>query len=683
MRFSQVRAEAFQLAGGLDLVSPALAMAPGMLISCNNFEPDINGGYRRMFGRERFDGRPSPSNADYWNVPCTITGTVSVGDTITGVTSLKTAVVLLVGSNEMIVTKATGLFVSESFTIGGIGQGTVLPSSINAGQTPLLHATYKGLAANNYRADISKPAGSGVARGVFRIGSDVYSFKDNAGGTAGGLFKATTSGWASVALGTEIQFTAGNVATPVDGAVLTQGGVTATVARVLTRSGTWTGTAVGTFVITNVAGGHFGAGAATLTGGATVTLSGIETAITLLPGGRYEFDTINFSGTLSTRRIYGCDGVNRMFEFDGTTYVPIRTGIAGDNPSFLCGHKNCLFMAVGSSVQVSGVGKPYSWTALTGAAELALGDVCTGLLPQLGSQTFGALAIFTKSKTFVLYGNSTADFNMVIQSPDVGAQPYTTQNILIAYMLDTRGVTQINATKNYGNFEMSTLTRAIQPLIDSKRGLATASCIVRSSNQYRLFFNDGTGLIVYLVAGDNGPIVGAIMPFDTGSTTYMNTVYSCIDEAGLEHVYACGSDGYVYELDKGTSQDGENLTAFFLTAFNSSKSPRTRKRYRRAVIQATCKNTAQVSIGYDLSFGGNEAQVGMMRSSVMVGTGGYWDSFIWDQFTWDAPYVNEYTIDTPGDGRNISIMLINDTAIDEPFTVHSAITSYMAGRQER
>lgn len=51
MRFSQVRAEAFQLAGGLDLVSPALAMAPGMLISCNNFEPDVNGGYRRMFGR--------------------------------------------------------------------------------------------------------------------------------------------------------------------------------------------------------------------------------------------------------------------------------------------------------------------------------------------------------------------------------------------------------------------------------------------------------------------------------------------------------------------------------------------------------------------------------------------------------------------------------------------------------
>lgn len=638
-----------------------------------------------MYGYERNDGRPRPSDANYWNMAVNITGTINVGDTVTGATSGKTAVVLAVnGTIELIVTKVSGTFVAENLTVSAVVQATLTSTNQNSSLTPILHATNKGLAADNYRADITAVPGSGPVRGVCRYNDNTYAFRDNVLATACVMHKATVSGWSAINLGQEIQFTAGLTPVPVDGAVLTQGGVTATVKRVLTRTGSWSGgTAAGTFVISVPAGGNFAAGAATLTGGATVTLSGIETAITLLPGGRYEFDIINFTGSATTRRMYGCDGVNLMFEFDGTTYVPIRTGIMGDNPKFLCGHKNSLFMAVDSSVQVSGIGQPYSWTALTGAAELALGDVVTGMKPQIGNESNGALAIVTRQKTFILYGNTTADFQLVIQSPDSGAQPYTIQNIQYAYMLDTRGVTQVNTTRAFGNFEMSTVSRIVQPFIDSKRGLVKASCIVRATNQYRLFFSDGTGLIVYMVQGQTGPIVGGMMIFDYGSDVYMNTVFSTVDSDGLERIFASGSDGFVYELERGTSFDGDNIQAHFLTAFNSSKSPRTRKRYRRAVLQATCGNTANVAVGYDLNFGGVESQIGLQTQQNMIGRGGYWDQFIWDNFNWDAPYVSEYIIDTPGNGRNMAMMVIGDSDIDEPYSIHSAIIHFMQGRQER
>lgn len=51
-------------AGGLDLESAGLAIPPGRLLACRNYEVDAAGGYTSAGGYERFDGRPAPSDAD-------------------------------------------------------------------------------------------------------------------------------------------------------------------------------------------------------------------------------------------------------------------------------------------------------------------------------------------------------------------------------------------------------------------------------------------------------------------------------------------------------------------------------------------------------------------------------------------------------------------------------------------
>lgn len=683
MNLQQMIVEAFQLEGGLDLVSPALALKPGNCIASQNFEPDINGGYRRMYGYERYDGR-WPSQAVYSIMHATVTGTIAVGDTLTGMTSGKTAKVLVTTADYLVVRQliAGTWTASENLQVSGITVATFTSILANGASTPVLHARYKNLAADDLRALIGKVPGSGPVRGVWIYNDAVYAFRDNALGTACVMHKqSTSSGWQAVSLGTEVQFTTGNGTAPMDGSTVTQGGVTATVRRVMTRTGTWTGTAAGTFVISDLAGGNFAAGAASLTGGATVSLTGAETAITLAPGGRYEFANYNFSGSAATLRMYGCDGKNYAFEFDGTYYCPIRTGMTTDTPTFITAWKNMLVLAFGSNVEVSGTVAPYSWTALTGAAELALGAPITGLLPQVGNESVGALCIFTQTKTFVLYGNDSNDFNLVVQSEDAGARPYSAQNIGFAFYLDTKGIVSLATTKNYGNFIMSTLSRKVQPLIDTintTSRILKASCIVRATNQYRLFFSDGTGLILYMV----GDKVGAIMPFNYGSAVYFNTVCSQLMN-GSEVVLAAGSDGYVYKLESGTNFDGDHILAYLFLAFNSSRSPRNIKRYRRAVLQATCKNTADVTIGFEFDYGSNETRGGDRSAQTLSGNGTYWEVGTWDGYTWDAPYVAEYVIDMPGNGRNVGMLIYGETDENEPFTVHSAVMHYMIGRQER
>ncbi len=74
--------------GGLDTDTPAMQKAPGTLISSQNFEHGVNGGYNTIEGYERFDGQAKPSDAEYAMLDCLLTGTVSIGDVVTDDTGL-------------------------------------------------------------------------------------------------------------------------------------------------------------------------------------------------------------------------------------------------------------------------------------------------------------------------------------------------------------------------------------------------------------------------------------------------------------------------------------------------------------------------------------------------------------------------------------------------------------------
>lgn len=181
---------------------------------------------------------------------------------------------------------------------------------------------------------------------------------------------------------------------------------------------------------------------------------------------------------------------------------------------------------------------------------------------------------------------------------------------------------------------------------------------------------------------DSGNIVaGGLMPFDYSIlSTHMNSVVSYVADTGQERIFGGADNGYVYELDKGTSFDGTAIDAHILMTFNYMKSPYIRKRYRRAVVQFKATGTVDVQIGYDLAYGRVEHAVG--NSTNVIG-GGFWDSFTWDNFTWDVAYLQEFNIDTPGVGENISLIVKGSSNKDDAFTVHTVVVNYSIGRMQR
>jgi hypothetical protein len=61
--------DAFELRGGLNLVDPPLTIKPGFCLADENYEIGVQGGYERLGGFERFDGRASPSAETYYVLP--------------------------------------------------------------------------------------------------------------------------------------------------------------------------------------------------------------------------------------------------------------------------------------------------------------------------------------------------------------------------------------------------------------------------------------------------------------------------------------------------------------------------------------------------------------------------------------------------------------------------------------
>lgn len=678
MDMPRVMYEMIALKGGLDLVTPTLSLKPGAAREGLNYECNVTGGYSRIAPYERFDGHPSPSAAVYSILSVTMSAAVSLGDIINGQTSGTTGVLIATPTNQLVLTAVTGAFTDGENLRVGVTVVAVCNSMLGQTGTASLAAAYSALAANSYRAAISRPTGLGPVRGVVQYGSNVYAFRNNAGGTAVDIWKSSAAGWVAVPFYKTVSFTAGGTATPVDGATLTQGAVTATVKRVCKQSGAWSGTAAGAFVITTPSGGggNFAAGAATLTGGATVTLSGVQTSIALAPNGHFEFVSGNFGGTTGTTRIYGCDGINKAFEFDGDVLAPIATGMPTDTPKHIVVFKNHLILSFVASLQISGIGAPFAWTAILGAAEISAGERITNLILLPGSQSGGALLVQTRNNTLIMYGSSTADFNLVTYNNGVGALDYTAANMAGVYSLDDRGVMGLNATLAYGNFDQASLSANIRPFIVSNRQFAQACCANRERSQYRLFFSNGYGLYTTII---NDKFIGAL-------PVYFPDPVFCVwegeDSSGNEVTYYGSNDGYVHQLDVGTSFDGVAVNSYITLNYDAIRGPRILKRYRKASAEITGSTYAPLSVSYSLGYGRDDIAPQATASYASNFSVAQWDSgVLWDGgLVWDGRSLMPSEIELMGTAENIALTFSSNTDYTGQFTLNSLIIHYTPRR---
>lgn len=665
--------------GGCDFVTPVLMQKAGSLRECQNYEIGVSRGYEWITGYERYDGRPSPSDASYTYLPTVITGAFEPGDTVTGVTSSATGVVIAVEEAAVIVTKVVGDFEpGEQLEVASIVQGQLMGEPIAGGaQTPELDCEYLALAADVYRADIQPVPGSGPIRGICRFNGVLYAWRNASDNLSLKIYKSTASGWQEVALGRELAFTSGGTYEIKEGDTLegATSGATAVVLRVAVQTGSWSdGSAAGSLVFASQSGTFQSENLKVGSEPNVATIAGNSSAIVLAPGGRVKHVIHNFFGGANTRRIYGCDGVNPGFEFDGTVYVPIHTGMDTDKPENVVVHKQHLFFSFNASVRHSGTGEPFKWSALSGAAEIGAGDRVTGFKVEIGSESNAALSIMCRNQLYFLYGNDASDWQLVPYREEIGAFENSIQDVGMTVMVDDRGVVALRATIDFGNFQNATLSKKVQPWIQTRKATITDSCIVREKNQYRVFFEDKSALYVTF---ENGKVLGMM-------TEQLAHKVACIHStegvAGGEEIFFGSDDGYCYQAERGTSFDGQEIEYFLMMQYAHFDTPRLNKSYKSATIEAVGDGYCEFILAWELGYSDPAIhQPGALQTTATFRPS-RWDSGNWDNGYWDGVAVAPSNFKLCGTAENIAFMLYGKSNKFKPMKFSGVMTRYQPRR---
>jgi hypothetical protein len=633
------------MAGGLDLVTPPIVMPPGKATAAVNYEPDISG-YTSNGGYERFDGRVRPSDTT--------------------------------------------------------DQGQVAAR----------------------RAAILPVPGEGPVRGVWVFSGLVYAFRDQVGTGFASMYRSTLGGWEEIPLGYRLEFSEGEVMFE-EGEYVTgsTSNAIAKINRIVTREGEWdptTPTASGYLIISNLTG-TFVLNEELTSGSGGIANAVLVEEITLKAGGHYDFTNHNFYGASARERMYFVSGTDTGYEWSSSYLTPIHTGISGteaiaavtllsppsvapnttespilayldpadpgseqfeivmsalfDAPSFVAHYKNHLFLGFTSGTIInSALGEPLDFDTTGGAGEIAFGEQITGLLAAAST----ALMIFAQNRIEYLAGTDAASFVLNPVTDASGAQPYTMQMMDSPMFLDDGGIRTLPTTAAFGDWRMGSVTQTIEALIRQKRDSGVtpvASLKIRNKDQYKLFWSDGTGVTVYV--GRKHP---EAIPFKLPIEVFC----ACSGEVdyGLgDRLFVGCQDGYVYELNRGTSFDGAAIDSYIRLPFNSAKSPSQHTRWMKATFEIASPDDITMGVAFDVDYarglGGAATNVDVDAGSPIITTDAY------ASVDWTQPVQGRLEYHLNGIGPNIAATLIHSSTVARQHTISAQTYNFSRRRLKR
>jgi len=397
--------------------------------------------------------------------------------------------------------------------------------------------------------------------------------------------------------------------------------------------------------------------------------SGTEYAITLPANGKYEFVNYNFRGESSGLTMYGVNTVGKGFSWDGTTFIPILTGMDDDTPEHVIAHQKHLFYSFpNGSMQHSSIGFPNKWSAITGAAEISVGDDISGFSTEVNN----VMSVFTKNNAFMLYGSSSADWQLRKFHTGSGAVPYTLQKMDQTFFLDDRGITSLYAVQYFGDFQSSVTSDKIDPYIQKKKDNAIDSLRVRGKNQYRIYFDDKTGIEMTFI---NKKVQG-LMPF-----TMKHQIKCIVSEEnsnGFEVLYAGFDDGYIRKLDSGTSFDGLSVPSFVRSAYFHYDTPSARKRFRQIGLEINADTATTLTVTPSYDFGGTYSpKTSPISNSYSVSvTADQWSEDDISNKETGVTVVASERVRINGIGTNMGLIIENDSIYDKPITLQGAVVEF-------
>jgi hypothetical protein len=568
----------FEFRGGLvSNLSPLQhgLQAPGSARLLRNFEPSVEGGYRRILGFDKYSDTAVP----------TFGNPVVQGSGQTGTTLIVANLFIAPQDGDTL----TIAGVTGTYTIAAAG---VSYSSANKSATLTLTDSLDSSPAD--KAAITFTNDRGLINGLAAWENTVIAVRNN------NVYRSTGSAWTRV-----------NV--PSYGTVLVNGG-------------TQTGTSLAIDGLTGIP-----------QPGDTFTIAGVEKVYTVLTtpivttGGAtlsinpsldtspadnavITFLTANKTGSQknrfakyrigTTEKICFVDSVSYPVLWDNSVYRQLNEAPADvQGAEHVVWFKNHLFFAKGDLLSFTSPYTDDDFNPANGAGNIAVGSKITGL-----TVFRDQLIIFCENRIERLTGNTLADFVKQPITENIGCvETDTIQEVGSDVMfLGPDGLRLLSGTDKFGDFDLAVVSKSIQKeatqFIDASTSFA--SVVIKKKSQYRIFgftsnitTANALGILGTQLAGVEGTFFGwaelrGIRAY-VADSNYKNK---------NETVVFANGDGFVYEMENGNSFDGANINASFATPYVPINDPRVRKTFYKLFLYTDPEGAVTVNTSLKLDF---------------------------------------------------------------------------------
>ena len=381
------------------------------------------------------------------------------------------------------------------------------------------------------------------------------------------------------------------------------------------------------------------------------------------------------------------DGVSIPRLFNGTTITLLTSAELPDNqvtPKYasLCGaYDNRLFLGyTEGSIIFSNVGDPTNYSSITASAgELFLGSPITNIVEAPGNVLVVTCESFIKIIKSVLFEDTLWAFQVETFSRSRGSKRNTARGMLgTVYFADHDGIVSLESSSTYGSMNSAVITSKVQTTYLANSESIVGCLLNEKLNQYLIYFSTGDVLIITFdierkVKGATRLSYGKNISFIAEGPSSTGDVFR----------FFTSPTGYVYQLDSGTSFDGEDIDTQLTTAYYHYKTPRVWKYFKRIVFEGT--GELGTKLGLRLVFDYNEPNVPTMPySEVTTHTSptSKYGEILWGAFIWGASAANRIVYYLTGYGTNMGIQLRTSSRYKKQHTLHNFIVDFTSGPKQ-
>ena len=576
---SETAAFPFVCEGGLVLNQSTFIMKPGQALELTNFEPDTEGGYRRINGFKPYVNSVVPQ------------------------TSVSTEAVLMstIFNDYVVAARGTNIFSSASTVlrtkiVSGTtmsGSGSILvdnTTSFSSSGTVVINSedfTYTGKTATTLTG-VTRARNSTTAatHAVPDVVSETWTSRDS-GRTSAIKYNFE-----------KFNFDGNDKLVVVDGANAPTIFNTSLTATDISPSATGTGE-ITTLLVAIASGDTLsGSGSHTITVNDTSQFAGSGSL--LIGGETFTYaskDSATVFGGVTRATSSSVAAAHELGVFVADLFPPPVLGA-----KFVTAFKDHMFYAgMSANKQEVIFGIPFvedNFSVAIGGGSIKVDDTIVGLKVFRDN-----LFIFCENRIFKLGGSSQADFAMVPVTRKIGCINGDTIQEFAGDLifLGPDGLRTIAGTARIGDVELGTISSNVQTLFRENIADSSAfeSLVIPDKTQYRIFFSKSGG-------GEKSTIgVICVMKGQTFEFSKLRGIRpSCTDtvitDGDVKPIHG-GFDGYVYRQDQGDTFNGELIFGKYRSPDLTMNDPGIRKHMQRVAINYAPESTidADMFVRYD------------------------------------------------------------------------------------